>query len=327
MRIVNLSFQDFAGAAYTLSHAINKCSKHQAINLRSTNNYLNYPAIAQMRDYDAQLCRKMIYAADVIVFHSAVRPFYEGLNLQPAKLKEKKKLLYLHGSELRAVGKQLEEQAEIWMGNYQIVVSTPDLLLISPEDAKWLPVARSFSEIRRRYRVDRRDRKALESFGVPKKNVTLCHATTSEQKRGSNLFYKVATEVIKSLPYVNFLSIQRQPWDSCLRLLSTVDVYFDMNPSFVSAYGMSAVEVSMFKAAIINKMTSEVIAIMKREYDLDSPFITFTGEKDLTDKVFRLAEDPSLRSMFGQMAYKYCKTVHDEKPVTQRFLEIIEEMP
>jgi len=30
--------------------------------------------------------------------------------------------------------------------------------------------------------------------------------------------------------------------------------------------------------------------------------------------------------MFGNLNYKYCKALHDEKPVVERFWQIVEEM-
>ena len=75
----------------------------------------------------------MVYDSDVVIFHSVVRPFYEGLELNPKKLKDTTKLLYFHGSDLRFTGKELLQQADQWMGDYTPLVSTPDLLLYLPQ--------------------------------------------------------------------------------------------------------------------------------------------------------------------------------------------------
>jgi len=110
LKIMNISFADSAGAAYTLSHALNK-QGHQAINMRANNNYLNYPTIAAMRNYDMTTVKRMILKSDVLVFHTAMKPFMQTFNLTTDELRDKKKLLYFHGSDCRTYGDQIIEQA------------------------------------------------------------------------------------------------------------------------------------------------------------------------------------------------------------------------
>jgi len=325
LKILNLCYTDMAGAAFTLSHAINKYTKHQAISLRGQNNYLSYPAFAEMQDYNVDLCRKMVYNSDVIVFHTVVLPYLEGLGIDHERLKGKKLLVYFHGTEFRQIGDQLIEQAQMLLGNPQFLVSTPDMMALQ-KDVKWLPVCRSFSEISRRYGLCNQDRKALDAFVVPKGKVVFTHAPTSEEKKGSAMFYRAITKVIKELSYVSFLTIRNQPWFECLQHLRNVDVLFDCNPPFPFAYGAVSVEASIFKSAIVTKIDNDTIRRIKELTGLKSPFITFSDEADLTNKAFRLAEDPELRRIFGGMAYKYCKAVHDEKPVAKRFMNILESM-
>ena len=327
MKILNLCFHDNAGAGYALSHAINKLSAHQAINLRSTRDFTEYPAIAEMKNYDAPSCRRMVEKADVVVFHSAVKPYYSGLGLTKKALQEKKKLLYFHGSEMRFYGKEILAQADDLMDQYQILVSTPEMLLTCSKPAKWLPVARSFQEIQGLYSRCNQDTQALEAFAEPKVKTVFCHAPSDEAKKGSNMFYAVLTRLMRELPNVAFLTIHNQPWTACLSLLSTADVYLDQNPPFdICSYGLVSVEASIFKLPVITKMHGEVIDLIKKETGLDSPFITFTSEDDLTAKLYLLAQDADLRRTFGAKTYRYCRKVHDEKPVVDHFLEIIEGM-
>jgi len=326
LKILNLSFQDFAGVGYCLSHAINKLTDHQAVNIRSNSGYTRYPAIAEMRDYNSATCRQMVYDSDVLIFNTSVQPFFQAFNLDPSKLKDKKKLYYCHGTELRYMGKDLLSQADQILGDYQLLISTPDLFLYAPENAKWLPACRSFSEIRTRYGLCNQDTAALNSYIEGKKMVTFCHAPTSEEKKGSATFYRVITEVVKALPYVDYLTIRNQPWVGCLSLLRDVDVYFDQDPPFISSYGTLSVECSVFHIPVVTKITSEVTSIIKRETNLKSPFITFSTDDDLMAKAYMLAENPKLRRTFGNKMYRYCKMIHDEKPVVERFLKILDAM-
>jgi hypothetical protein len=319
MKIINISFADASAAAYTLSHAINKCSEHQAMNLRGTDNYLTYPTLASMRDFTEEACREMLYDADAIVFHSTVKQFLQGLNLDPQKLESKKKLVYFHGSELRSFGNSLIKQIDECLDNYTKLVSTPDLLEFAP-DAHWMPVCRSFSEIRRKYSLCNQDRQALKTFGVHKRVVNFAHAPTSEAKKGSPIFYRTVTKLVKANPDICYTSIKGQPWDACLRKMSNVDVFLDQ--ALIGSYGAAAVEASIFKIPVVCKISSDVGQHIKTETGLDSPFITFSDEDDLTAKLYLLAERPKLRRMFGLNVYRFCKAIHDDKPVAERFLKL-----
>lgn len=336
MRIINLCYHDFGGGAYALSHAINKVTKgkHHAINLRSTGDYLDFPTIANMADYTVTECRNMIYKADVVVYHTVIKPYFEGIHLDPAKLREKKNIMFFHGTEIRYQGTTInpygaglvkEANELLGEGNYQMLVSTPDLLLHTGKGTKWMPTVRSFSEIRSYTRSDR-DRRALQKFIKSKKKLIFAHAPTHERKKGSALFYKVMTDLIKVMPNLHFMTVRHQAWSKVLRLLQSVDVMFDKNPRDDESYGSITVEASIFKVPTVTKLSDKMIKILKDETGLDSPFVTFNGENDLASRVLRLAQDAKLRKMLGNLAYNYCKAVHDEKPAVERFFKIVGEM-
>jgi len=330
LKIVHLSFQDFGGGAYTLSHAINRIckGKHQAINIRSTGSYISYPAIVEMKNYTVPQVQKMVYNADVIVYHSWCKPYFDGLLLDPDVVNEKKNIVFFHGTELRNLGPEILKEADEIFDNYKVLVSTLDLLSHAPKDAEWQPTCRSFSEIHRQFGFCNQDQAALKSFGIPREKVVFTHAPTSEVTKGSSMFYRVMTQLIKVLPYVLFKPIRQQPWANVLRSLSQVDVMFDRNPppEMDTGYGNVAIEAAIFKVPTVTKMSREMQQLIKAKTGFDNPFVVFEGEDELTRKVFQLAQDVKVRRMLGEMAYKYCKAVHDEKSVVGRFLKIVEEM-
>ena len=169
-----------------------------------------------MRDYGTHETRKLLLKADVIVYHTAIRPFYQALNLQPKDLEDKKKLLYFHGSDCRNFAEDICTQADEYLGRgqYEILVSTPDLRTFVPT-AHWMPVCRNFAEIRRKYMLTQKDKRALKSFGL-KSRLILTHAPTNPKLKGSPIFYRVITDVVKSLPNVEFRPLRNLPWDSCM---------------------------------------------------------------------------------------------------------------
>jgi len=336
VKVLNLCFADSAGAAYTLSHALNKQDDISSINLRANNNYLNYPSIAEIRNYNEASCRGMIYEADVLVFHTAVKPFYTALHLDTKRLKDKKKLLYFHGSDARAFGTQILKQADDLMKDYKVLVSTPDLLTIMP-DAEWMPVARSFREIRGTYGLCRQDAHALRQFKAAKHKIVLGHAPTSKARKGSEVFYKIITEMVEAFPDAEYQGMQNMPWDSCLRAMANVTIYYDQ--LVIGAYGCAAVEASIFKAAVFCLLRPDVIAMMEQESGLRNPFIQFgdaSRSKEegkllpdvdaLRTQSYMLIDNPRLQRKFGRLAYEYAKRMHDEKPVTKRFLSIVDAM-
>lgn len=320
MKIVNLSFADSAGAAWALSHALNKADGVQSINLRANNNYINYPSLAEMRTYGEAGCKAIIEKADVVVFHTAILPFYQALKLDPEKMKDKRLMLYFHGSDLRNYGDAIIKQADEILIHYDTLVSTPDLLRITPK-ATWMPVARSFAEILAKYRPTKRDQVALEAFGAIKKRVILGHAPTNEEIKGTSQFLGPITDVVKDVEYAEYEQIKSLPWDSCLRRLSTIDVYYDQ--AILGSYGLAAVEASIFEAAIFCRIDPDVAEIMYKESECPQPFIQWESPEDLREKSLGLVGSEKLRQRFGKLANTYCRAMHDDGAVARRFLRLV----
>jgi hypothetical protein len=323
VKILNLSVEDMAGAAYTLSHAINKTSNHSAINIRMANNYINYPTLADAKYYNEESIRKIIDASDVIVFHTAILPYMSAFHLDKTSLKNKKCLLYFHGTDCRHYGKVIIQQAKEALGNFEVLVSTPDLLEYLPE-ATWMPVCRSFSEIKEKYTLPIKDKTALIALNANPIKTTVGHAPTNTERKGSALFLKIITELIQNDPTVEYQVIQNMSWDSCLSAMSNISVYYDQH--IIGAYGLAAVEASIFKAAVFCKLSTQVLDTLKSETKIANPFIQWETEDDIRERSFALVHDAKIRKRFGTIAYNYCKAVHDEQPVATRFLKLVEGM-
>jgi len=343
VKILVLSVRDTGGTGYTLAHAINKiCPEHQTVNIRGMNTFLDYPTIVDMADYNRTRIREMVYKADVILFLGAMQPFFEALRLRKNKLRDAKKILLCMGSEWRLGRDQLMAQADKLLGNYKIVLGGADMFLplqftapdgsqkefpeVDPNEVSYLPVVRSFQEITEKYYLSPTDQAALQSFGVPKKKTIFTHAPTSEINKGSILFYRVATRAMQACPNMVFATIRQQPWVACLATLSRSNVLFDQAPPFPTAYGALSVEAAIFHLPSFSQVDPRCREFIKHESGLDTPYITFEDEEDLFNKVVTLAREPKVREMFGELNYKYCKALHDEKPVVDRFMTIVEKM-
>lgn len=320
LKVVNVCIQDFAAGAYGLSHALNKMPGVESVAIRTSNNYINYPAMAEARMYGPEGCKRIIESADAVVFHSAVRPFFTAYKLDPEVMKKKRLFLYLHGSECRNYGQQLLTDAFDCLGNFQALLSTPDLLSMVP-DGSWMPVARDFNQIRRLYGKDLADLRALKAFDADIKKVLLTHAPTNEATKGSPVFYSVITEMLDNLTNIEFQAVQAQPWDSCLRILAKTNILYDQWR--LGAYGMVAVEASIFGAAIFCCLDPKVAEFMAKESGLPQPFIQWQNIDELRTQSYMLAQDTKLQQRFGKMALQYCKKMHDDPNVARRFLALL----
>lgn len=335
MKICIASVRDTGANGYLLAHAINKIHpEHQAINMRGQKSYINYPAIVDMGDYSINKCRKMIYKADVVVFLSAIKPLFDGLRLKKRFLKDKKVLVWETGTIWRYNRQQFMEQADHLIEDYQIILSGADQFLDGedeehtpcPKHAKFLPICRSFSELSRRFSICKQDKQALETFAIPKKMVSFAHAPTSELKKGSDTFYRVITRAMQLLPQLAFTMIRRQTWVATLKILSACDVLLDQDPPWPIAYGGISVEAACFKLPVITRIDGDCKLWLEKETRMKSPFITWGDDDDLLERVFMLTKQPELRREFGLRAYRWCKKLHDERPVVDKFMNILEEM-
>ncbi|MBA7709352.1 hypothetical protein ES703_118267 [subsurface metagenome] len=304
---MNISFGDSAGAAFSLSHALNKAGE-TAINMRANDNYISYPTIANMREYDKEAIKRMILKSDVLVFHTTVKPFMQAFHLKPKELADMKKILYFHGSDCRKYGETIIEHANESLGDYQILVSTPDLLNLVPEGSKWLPVCRSFNEIHSKYARSKKDQAALDRFDEPQTKIILGHAPTNPEGKGTHVFLRVITQVCEKIPNSEYLGIHLLPWDASLRKMGYLDVFYDQCK--VGAYGTAAVEASIFKIPVICPVKPEVSDRMEALSGKPQPFIQFNNEDELLDISLLLCTEPKLRVLFGKKAYTYCKAVH-----------------
>lgn len=344
MKIIFVGVRDTGGTCYTLAHAINKATpQHQAINIRGTNTFLSYPTIVDMADYNRSRMREMIYNSDVVVFLGAMQPFYEAFRLQKKQMKDKKKILLCMGSEWRWGRDQLLLQADKILGDYKIVLGGADMFLplefkhpetgedkkfaaVDPDEVGYLPVVRSFDEIKERYGISPLDNASLRSFGVPKRKVVFVHAPTSEWNKGSHIFYRAATRAQQACRQMVFTTIRQTPWIATLGILSQSDVLFDQAPPYPTAYGALSVEAAVFGMPSFSQVAPECREFIRKQTGLKTPHIVFSDEADLFEKVVRVADDAKLRGELGRLNYEYGKALHDDKPVVERFLKIVEKM-
>jgi hypothetical protein len=347
MKIMFLCVRDTGGTAYTLAHAINRVTpENQAINVVSVSTFIRYPVMVDFADYNRSKVREMIYNSDVIVFLDAVKPLYEALSLSKKALKGKKKILLQMGSLWRLGRDQVVKEADRFFGHgeYRIALGDPALFLPldvqHPEtgvtkhfdasdenEVSWLPPVRGFDEIDQMYGISKPDKVAVETFGVPRKRVIFVHAPTSETNKGSQIFYRAATHAQQVCPNMVFTTIKQVPWATTLNMIAKSDVLYDQAPPFPTTYGALSVEAAVFHLPSFSQVAPECRDFFYRHTGLKTPHIVFSDPEDLFNKTLAMASDEKLRHQFGEANYSYGRQVHDEKPVVQRLMDIIDKTP
>jgi hypothetical protein len=334
VKIVIASVRDTGGTGWNLAHAINRVApEHHAIDMTGVTSYIKYPQILNIGNYNKTACRKILYQADVIVFLSTFNPLMKSFRLSKKKLRDKKKIFYYCGSEWRYSRKRIINEIDTtFKDNYTIAVATPGMMLPGEDDdatpcpssVKFLPWTRSFTEIKQLYGLCNQDQNALKQFTIPFRRVVFLHAPTSEANKGSATFYRVMTQCMQMVPNLTFAHVRGQPWVSCLQSIARSDLVFDQDPPFPEAYGVISVEASIFKLPVITRVAPDCIKYWQQNEGLNSPFVQWRNDADLLEKVYHLATNEKLRETFGEANYKFCKALHDEKPVVDRFLKIVE---
>jgi len=252
-------------------------------------------------------------------FHIHVAPFFTSLRLNPKKFRDKTTLVYYHGTPLRTFKEKLTAEADEFLPGHLTTVSTPDLLQYV-KDGFWLPVCRSFSEIRRAYGKAAEDRKAINSF-TRKKNVVFGHATSNVEKHGSKLFFKALSNVIRGNMRVRSSIIINTPWDACLRKVSTFDVA--LGEAVLGVMQLTQVEAAIFKIPVVSLLTPETRDLYKKLVGEAPPVVSWKNHADLEEKLYLLAERADVRKMLGNQIYEYAKKLHDEEAVVHRYLSIL----
>jgi hypothetical protein len=319
VRIVHIGHRETAGSAYCLCHAINKLTKHKAVNIRFIDSYMRYPTFLAGGSLSRETLRKILYKADVIHFHIHCAPFFTSLRLKPEKFKDKITLMYYHGTPLRTFKEKLTAEADEYLPGHLTTVSTPDLLQYV-KDGVWLPVCRSFAEIEQAYGKTSGDRKAINCF-TRKTAVVFGHATSNVEKHGSQLFFHALTNVIRGNMRVRSSIIINTPWDACIRKMTDFDVA--LGEAKLGIMQLTQVEASIFRIPVVSLLTPESRALYKKLVGEPPPVVSWKNQRDLEEKLYLLAERADVRKLLGSQMYDYAKKLHDEEPVVNRYLSIL----
>lgn len=276
---------DTGGYSIRLKQAFDNWSAH---NYRSCIgkpvSYIRYPTDAPHRDH-----RKLVAWADLI-----------HVSHQPAAT-DKPQVVQYHGTKFRNnPDKFLGLQQKV---GASAVCSTLDLWLIAPDLITWLPSP---------YNLD-----WLASFRKPRDGgpVRVGHAPTARAIKSTDVLIDACRELGSE---VELVLIERKPWETCLKLKGTVDVYFDQ---VILGYGNNAVEAWGMGIPVIAGAQPHTLAEMNHRFG-GLPFFPATEDTILEALIAML--EPSVRNLWSSVGRGFVEAYHAEQRVVG-LLEMIYE--
>lgn len=281
MKILNYcAGYDTGGYSIRLKRAFDNWSAHEYRScIGKPVSYIRYPTDAPHRDH-----RKLIAWADLI--HVSHQPL-------PT---DKPQIVQYHGTKFRNNPDKflaLQQKA-----GATAVCSTLDLQMIAPDLVTWLPTPYNLDWLYTFARYGARDR--------PPGPLRVGHAPTSRAVKSTDALIDACKELA---PEVELVLIERQPWETCLEMKGTCDVYFDQ---VKLGYGNNAVEAWGMGIPVIAGAQPATLDVMHNIFGW-LPFYQATEDtivEALTDML-----DPEARDWWATIGLAHAKLWHDEQVV------------
>ena len=189
------------------------------------------------------------------------------------------------------------------------IVSTVDLLQYS-EDLEWVPAAVSVEDMLSLRAEALQDR-------PPSSKIRIGHAPTNRKIKDTRLFLKACDDLKQ---WVEPVLIEHLPWDECLKLKATCDLFYDQ---MQLGYGSNAVEAWAMGIPVIAGTTDGwTMQYMERNW---KPLPFAVAGQGTLGKVIRKLRDPGRRAASASVGMAHVRRYHDHRAVVDRLLPIYEE--
>lgn len=238
--------------------------------------------------------------ADLVVIHRE-----PSLYAKVDKGRGKPVIVHHHGTYFRKNPSPVWAEGEA-IGALQ-VVSTVDLLLSVPKGkrAYWLPHVID---------VDRMQAIRLAYRQRPGPKMRISHAPTARQVKGTHYVTKAARKLHDVIEY---RLISRKPWQQCLALKASTDLFVDQ---MFLGYGANAVEAWAMGLPVIASASQDILNRMRAEYPLPFYATTLTTLQDDLHAFL----DPSLREEWADRGMAHVQRFHTHAAFAKRFHELAE---
>jgi len=292
MKILNLCFIDYAGLAFRLADAVNKCTRHKARLLTRWPHRFEYPT--DIVTGDPYKIKKWVDWADIVNY----LPTWRRLRFYTCN---PEKLMWTHvGTSFRLNHHKFHVEARR-LGLVELV-STPDIMYY--KGLRWLPNA---------VPVDEWNKMKTRHTGKP----IICQ--TPSGRRGKKT--EIILNQIKHKENIRVRIVENKSWEECMRLKSTADLYVG---EFNIGYGMSELEAMAMRIPVISRLKPENEESILRETGYmahyDCPL------EELSSGIDTILSDEKLYVKYADLGYRYVKEFHDYPVVSKKFTSYCSEV-
>lgn len=296
MRILNASTRDTAGIGRNTALAFARHARdwrYNAVKLRTEptrSNWLQYPIHTPWSDAAALAAQ-----ADVIHANNS----FKAARLLGAL--DKPLVLHHHGTLFRNKTQAvLAAQRELKAVG---IASTLDLWLLAPDELEWLPAP---------YDLD-----WLASLRKPANDgvLRIGHAPTSRAYKSTDAFLRAVEKLGADIP-IELVLIEREPWERCLEIKGTCDVFYDQ---VALGYGSNSIEAWGMGIPVIAGGADDTLAEMEARFG-SLPFV-LADEGSIYEALVKLT-DPAERTKWSHRGLDHVQQWHDEKPAVEQLKKI-----
>lgn len=291
---------DTGGVLRSISQAFRSQAGWSVRSMVSKINYIGYPVDVP---WTIENVREAWLEAEVVHLHHDFRAAqwitggYTG-----RRLPDRPYVIHHHGTGFR---ESPDPHLAELMGYGAVgVVATLDLWLIAPELLEWLPCP-----------IDVDAMQAMRNT-VTDEKIRIAHAPTNRTVKSTEAFLAAMKQLEREYP-VEAVLIERQPWDECLRLKSTADIYFDQ---VKLGYGNNAIEAWGMGIPVVAGGADPTLDEMERRFGV-LPFYHAT-EETIYEALRELVESPELRQKMADRGLQHVRRYHDERVVVEQLKEI-----
>lgn len=141
--------------------------------------------------------------------------------------------------------------------------------------------------------------------------ITICHATTNREVKGSNRIIEVCSELKKSHG-IRFIFIENTPHSKVLELKRQADIYIDQIGALTWGYGMNSLEALSMGLVCVTSLNETYESFIP-----DHPFVNANGE-NLKEKLTELIEQKELLREKQIESREWVEKHHDYRNVVKQ---------
>lgn len=308
MRVLVVSpGQDTGGMGIRIKRAFEKHpGRYEARAVRSTENYIAYPADVETYRVPRSVVQKLYDEADVIHCSNsfdALRRYGRG--------RPKPVMITHQGTAFRTTPEPFIKESRRWRAVQ--TVSTIDLLTLfdDPSEGQWSP-----------HPVDTDEMVAARQASEPHDGIIVHHSPTNRRVKSTAVFMEAMGRLMHENRRVKMQLVEGRTWKENIRLKARADIVYDQ---LILGWGTNALEAWAMGIPVI--AATEFGAVREKMVEILGPELPpYEATADtLYAALKRLVNEPELREAYGQRGLRYVQRFHDEEAATDRLSGLYDE--